>query len=303
MNTRKVPEKSVMVESISKYKNIKDCISHFDCDYRTFHKWLKYYSIYHNFHKGKVGYWKGKELLDETKRKISSTKKLAPKKLKLERVEQKCSVCEKLYINVPMAKSRELNRKYCSNECGKIGLYKWYENRPKHLSQFICEICGNPFENYKCSNYNRFCSVECFKKHNKNWRLSKTYEEIYGKEKAGSIKEKIAIKTAERNRTVIPISTPHKLLREEMIKRKLYDGFETSQPLYYFEIDEFNRDKKLCIEVDGDYWHSLPKRIQQDKRKDTFLKNKGYKVVRIKECDIHNNMDGCVKKIESVLDE
>ena len=42
MNTLKIPEKNVMLESISKYKNIKDCIVFFDCDYRTFHKWLKY---------------------------------------------------------------------------------------------------------------------------------------------------------------------------------------------------------------------------------------------------------------------
>lgn len=75
MNTRKVPEKNVILESISKYKNIKDCIVSFDCDYRTFHKWLRYYEINHNFHKGKVGHWKNKHLSENVKEKISKTKR------------------------------------------------------------------------------------------------------------------------------------------------------------------------------------------------------------------------------------
>jgi very-short-patch-repair endonuclease len=200
-----------------------------------------------------------------------------------------------------MAKSRELNRKYCSNECGKIGLYKWYKNRPKHLSKFICELCGKKFENYKCSNFNKFCSVECFKEHNKRWRLSKTYKQIYGRKKSNEIKSKIAIKTAERNRTVVPMSKPHKMIKAEMIRQGLYDGFSSCQPLYYFEIDEFNPEKRVCIEIDGDYWHSLSKRIRQDKRKDTFLKNKGYRVIRIKEYDVYRNMNDCIKNVKKEI--
>jgi len=88
-----------------------------------------------------------------------------------------------------------------------------------------------------------------------------------------------------------------------MVNAGLYEGFETCQPLYYFEIDELNISKKICIEIDGDYWHSLPKRIQQDKRKDTFLTNKGYNVIRIKEKDIYADLGKCVNKIAVALGE
>lgn len=41
---------------------------------------------------------------------------------------------------------------------------------------------------------------------------------------------------------------------------------------------------KICIEVDGEY-HLSKQQIQKDKWKDNYLKNRGFKVVRIKNCD------------------
>lgn len=40
------------------------------------------------------------------------------------------------------------------------------------------------------------------------------------------------------------------------------------------------------IEVDGDYWHSLPDVKEKDTRKDKYLKSKGINVMHIKECEL-----------------
>lgn len=54
----------------------------------------------------------------------------------------------------------------------------------------------------------------------------------------------------------------------------------------------------LVIECDGEYWHSLPGRKSSDKRKDTFLKNRGYKVLRLPESEI---LAGCETAIQSLM--
>ena len=49
---------------------------------------------------------------------------------------------------------------------------------------------------------------------------------------------------------------------------------------------DFYLGQHLCIEVQGNYWHSKPKRILTDKRKKDFLENLGYKILYINESDI-----------------
>lgn len=46
-------------------------------------------------------------------------------------------------------------------------------------------------------------------------------------------------------------------------------------------VDFFIPGKNLCLECDGDYWHSLPSAQDRDARKDAFLQQKGYTVLRI----------------------
>lgn len=46
-------------------------------------------------------------------------------------------------------------------------------------------------------------------------------------------------------------------------------------------VDFFIPSKSLCLECDGDYWHSLPDVQERDARKDVYLQQKGYTVLRI----------------------
>lgn len=60
-----------------------------------------------------------------------------------------------------------------------------------------------------------------------------------------------------------------------------------------FALTEFN----IVLECDGDYWHNLPKQIKKDRAKDAYLLKCGWKVLRIKECDIRASVDQCVDRV------
>ena len=60
-----------------------------------------------------------------------------------------------------------------------------------------------------------------------------------------------------------------------------------------FLFDFHINNTKLLIECDGEYWHSLPKRIKLDKEKDEYAIERGYKVIRLKEKEINENLENC----------
>jgi very-short-patch-repair endonuclease len=56
-----------------------------------------------------------------------------------------------------------------------------------------------------------------------------------------------------------------------------------------FWADFYLPDYNAVIEVDGDYWHSLPSVKEKDTRKDKFLKLNGIIVIHIKECELRTS--------------
>ena len=93
-----------------------------------------------------------------------------------------------------------------------------------------------------------------------------------------------------------------KILRSDMtdfeqkiwyyIRAKRFMGlkFKRQVPIGNYIVDFLCTDKKLIIELDGSQHFE---QIEYDKQRDEFLKNKGYKVIRITNNEISN--------IESVL--
>jgi very-short-patch-repair endonuclease len=49
------------------------------------------------------------------------------------------------------------------------------------------------------------------------------------------------------------------------------------------EYDFYIPSLNLLLEIDGEYWHSLPKNVKNDKYKDELAKIAGYKLLRIPE--------------------
>lgn len=67
----------------------------------------------------------------------------------------------------------------------------------------------------------------------------------------------------------------------ETLKSKGLRGFQAEVPCGVYSIDVAHLTQKLAIEVDGRYWHSLPGRAANDRRKDRFLESRGWRVLRI----------------------
>lgn len=53
----------------------------------------------------------------------------------------------------------------------------------------------------------------------------------------------------------------------------------------------------LIIECDGDYWHSLPEIKRRDRAKDAYALKCGWKVLRLSESEILNDMTSCKERI------
>jgi len=117
------------------------------------------------------------------------------------------------------------------------------------------------------------------------------------------------------------LTTEHKeLLRQHMIKRlssgemnnydtsiekkvenfllfnNIYDY--TKQYRYKLGVADFYLPTyNVIIECDGDYWHNLPGRKEQDKKQTEYLNSIGFEVIRLSEKDINNDVERCLNWI------
>lgn len=278
-------------------------------------KLIKKYDLKYDFkkNKGSNSYWKGKTLSKDMKDKISKTKKEQNLKAynRLERKIITCPICQNSFETVPDAKNRSLNKKYCSSTCSSKARSKAMKSKPINKIKVKCDNCGRDLYKFKSLiRKTNFCSYDCCN----SYRSGKSYNDFYGEEKANNIKTKIAIQTIDNNKNMPIVTRPHLILKSKLIELKLYEGFKTSHRLGWYEIDEFNDIKKLCIEIDGNYWHGNPeiykdkdlnemqiKRRISDKRKNTYLKNKGYRVLRFWEKNIYEDIENCIEKIREYL--
>jgi very-short-patch-repair endonuclease len=78
--------------------------------------------------------------------------------------------------------------------------------------------------------------------------------------------------------------------REFVVKTKNGKGYRLDFAL-------FTGNKKIDIECDGEKWHSLKAQRIIDKKRDAELKKTGWTILRLKEKEIVNNIDLCIKKI------
>ena len=81
----------------------------------------------------------------------------------------------------------------------------------------------------------------------------------------------------------------------------LHIEFENNFAISGYVCDFAILDKKVIIECDGDYWHSIPNIIEHDKKKDENLTSLGWKVIRLKGSDIHKNIHRCIEIVKQYL--
>jgi very-short-patch-repair endonuclease len=114
-------------------------------------------------------------------------------------------------------------------------------------------------------------------------------------------------------------TAPELLMQKALIKR----GYVLGQTLisqFHCQkvgmVDLCIPEKKILIEVDGDYWHCNPNKYSsdyfhtgkmltaqqiwdKDKQKNEISKELGYKMIRFWESDIYKDIDSCILKIEN----
>ena len=102
----------------------------------------------------------------------------------------------------------------------------------------------------------------------------------------------------------------HESYKVGMIEKEL-KGFITEYKEGFYSIDEADPFAKIAIEIDGCYWHGCgicgfkgEKRIISiDKRKETYLRNRGWVIIHIKEHEIKKNRYTGIEAIRSLQEK
>ncbi len=108
----------------------------------------------------------------------------------------------------------------------------------------------------------------------------------------------------------IPVKKLHYTMpRETAIEAKMYQELERRGVTFVKQqvidglwvVDALIPGARLVVECDGKYWHSLPEMVKRDRKKDGYLKSRGYKVFRFPEAAIHADVATCVQRIVDAL--
>jgi DNA mismatch endonuclease (patch repair protein) len=193
----------------------------------------------------------------------------------VERIEIPCEKCGKVFRVRPGDEydgSTGRRRRFCSQKCADQSRVKKTQSE-RALSTQKCLQCGKTFIIPTCwfkkKNHGRFCSRSC----------NATYHAQDDKVGYQSKLELLFIQA----------------LNERKIKHQ--SQYQVGQ--YFLDI-AFPK-QKTAIECDGDYWHNVPKQIAKDKRKDAYLKHKGWTVFRFWEHDILKDVEACVEQVLAYL--
>lgn len=134
-------------------------------------------------------------------------------------------------------------------------------------------------------------------------------------EKDPTLKDKIRQKTLEQiSNGKMPKSNTSIEKKMVEILTNLGIGFEYQKIFAFWCFDFYIPKYKLFIECDGDYWHGHPDKypvknlnstqknnISRGKAKETYVTKRGYRLVRIWESDINNNLALVKQKINDFL--
>lgn len=175
-----------------------------------------------------------------------------------------CPTCNKSFT---IYKSVKRRYNFCSKEC-----------KPRTTVEKSCQRCGNVFRTERKDI--KHCSEEC--------RRPPVYINCLYCDKRLRITP--LMKGIKR---FCSFSCYRKYCGEtsiEKITRKALDRLRLNYTQEYqirtYCVDFYLHDNNICLEVDGEYWHTDS---EKDRKRDSFLKKLGYKIIRIKELEMMNS--------------
>lgn len=231
--------------------------------------------------------------------------------------------------------------KVCSKKCKKH-LKSWNSGLSKDNNETLAQMSKdrmgdlNPIHNI--TNKSRKLWKEKLSKSLKNNPLlTRNLEEKVGIDNAVKCKEKMSNSARKRlihgHTGMKHLEETKKILSEKCVEfwstrkthvskcqQKLFEALSELNPILeyvekYFSIDIAILSHKIAIEVDGDFWHvnqqagfecvyeSQKRNLANDARKNTFLKNKGWTVVRFWESQVNENLTTVVSSIKDIINE
>lgn len=169
-------------------------------------------------------------------------------------------------------------QRFCSRACATPAInaaHQKYDERS-------CLICGKAIQpKLRKGKLSEFCSQRCF---GESGRAPKAWIAMQEAGEPSSI-ERIMRNALDRAGIDYVFQYP------------IYSSIGLKRYVCDFAIPEV----MLIIECDGNYWHSQPKAIASDKRKDEYLHKRGYTVLRFTETEIHQDVGYCIQIILSYL--
>ncbi len=157
-------------------------------------------------------------------------------------ITKTCAECGEEY----RTSVKRRRRPCCSMECGT-----WYRARDRKVEKVTCSCgeCGKTFQKYPseiAEGRGRFCSRTC---------------SMVGR----------------------PINGRPSVIGDEVLDLVESAGLLVDREVRVgrWSLDAVPRGTKVAIELDGEFWHSLPDMVDRDQRKDAYLTSRGWQVIRV----------------------
>lgn len=180
-------------------------------------------------------------------------------------------------------------------------------------NKFICNYCNKHFESgQKLGGHKNNCKFDpnyeskllkrqkCAKKHHKGKKLTQEHKDKISKSRTKYLKEnpdQVPYLLNHSSKISYPEQTMIKYLNEHNIK-----GWIHQMQFSIYQLDFAFPEYKLCVEIDGST-HLLDTVIEIDKRRDKFLNEEGWRVLRITAKEVKNNVYDCINLILDTLGE
>ena len=204
-----------------------------------------------------------------------------------------CGYCGKDFeVRLGYYNKAEGTGKFCSVDC--------YNNDRAGLIKLDCEYCGKEFETYEIRP-GKYCSQKCGYKA-KTTRVEKECEHCGKLFEISPAKLKMGIGRYCSIKCNLDSRQPTNLeLKGRELLNDLGIKFEEQYPIGFFVSDIYIPEANLIIEWDGDYWHSLKNNMARDKRKDKYLKRKGFTVLRFWEHEVYKEEEYVIDTIKQCI--
>ena len=161
----------------------------------------------------------------------------------------------------------------------KSGSWKNWKNKTKNT---LINRYGDESYNNKDVRYNTMIRLYGVKHTAQNKEILKKIQETTLK-KYGKTNVQLMHDAYKNKDTRIELKVKNILNKNNLVFDRNFEIFDNGKNQYrYYDFKLSN----ILIECDGDYWHSLPHNIINDKYKDELAKKSGYLLLRFKETEI-----------------